>query len=290
MITMSLHGGHSGQFCDHAQDTLAEIVAAYHEQGFCCVGLSEHMPPVDDHWLYPDEMALGRNAEQMLARFADYVREARQLAQSYAQDMTILVGMETEWYPGCATWVQQLRDKFDLDYLVGSLHHVQGICFDFSSQAYAQVMEVCGGLVPLYCAYFDAQWEMLTAIHPQVVGHFDLIRIFDPHYTQTLTHSDVWPKVRRNLEYIQKYGALLDINARGLAKGAAEPYVSALILEYAATLGIAVAYGDDAHGVRDVGYGRAEVAAFLVRYGLKEASITLSPDSRKLVLAARQST
>jgi histidinol-phosphatase (PHP family) len=96
MKRISLHGGHSGQFCDHARDTLAEIVAAYHAAGFECVGLTEHMPPLDDAWLYPDEAELGRSAQWMQGRFAEYVAEAGRLKREYAGRMRILVGMESE--------------------------------------------------------------------------------------------------------------------------------------------------------------------------------------------------
>ena len=41
---VSIHGGHSGQYCCHAEDTLEEIVLAYIEHGYTWVGLTEHMP------------------------------------------------------------------------------------------------------------------------------------------------------------------------------------------------------------------------------------------------------
>lgn len=267
-MRISLHGGHSGQYCDHARDTLAEIVAAYHGAGFECVGLTEHMPPGDDSGLYPDEVALGRNAGWMEARFVLYVAEARQLAREYKDRMRILVGMESEWYPGCQKWVAELREYHSLDYVVGSVHHVRGVCFDFSGDTYAQATALCGGLVPLYAAYFDAQLAMLQATRPEVVGHFDLIRLHDPHYLQTLAEPEVWERVLRNLEWVRDAGAILDINARALLKGQPEPYVCTPILDAAARMGIAAAYGDDAHGVVDVGFGLERVDGLLAVRGL----------------------
>ncbi len=268
-MRISLHGGHSGQYCDHARDTLAEIVEAYHRAGFQCVGLTEHMPPPDDSGLYPDEVALGRSAGWMEARFALYVAEARQLAREYKDRMRILVGMEGEWYPGCEKWVAELRKYHSLDYVVGSVHHVQGVCFDFSGESYAKAAALCGGRVQLYAAYFDAQFAMLQATRPEVVGHFDLIRLHDPNYLQTLATPEVWERVLRNLEWIRGAGAILDINARALLKGQTEPYVCAPILDAAARMGIAVAYGDDAHGVADVGFGLELVEELLALRGMK---------------------
>ncbi len=270
MKRISLHGGHSGQFCDHARDTLAEIVAAYHAAGFECVGLTEHMPPFEDTGLYPDEVELGRTAEWMQARFADYVTEARRLEREYRGRMRILVGMESEWYPGCAPWVAQLREKYGLDYVVGSVHHVGGECFDFSRESYGRIAGTFGGLTAMYAAYFDAQFEMLVTLRPEVVGHFDLIRLHDPDYRQTLAGPDVWSRVMRNLDRVREIGAVLDINARALLKGQSEPYVCEPVLDAAAAIGIPAAYGDDAHGASDVGCGFDAVEAVLESNGMPE--------------------
>lgn len=268
MKRISLHGGHSGQFCDHARDTLAEIVAAYYAAGFECVGLTEHMPPLSDAWLYPDEVELGRTAEWMQERFGRYVAEARRLEREYAGRMRILVGLESEWYPGCGPWVAELRERFALDYVVGSVHHVGGDCFDFSQEAYARVALESGGLVPLYAAYFDAQYEMLQSLRPEVVGHFDLVRLHDPSYAHTLAVHEIQRRIVRNLKWVQESGAILDVNARALLKGHSEPYVCGSIFSLAAALDVGCVYGDDAHGARDVGFAYGRIEDMLVRAGV----------------------
>lgn len=292
MKRISLHGGHSGQFCDHARDTLAEIVVAYHEAGFECVGLTEHMPPFDDVWLYPDEIELGRTAAWMQDRFASYVAEARRLEREYKSRMRILVGMESEWYPGCGGWVAALRERHRLDYVVGSVHHVGGNCFDFSKRDYDRIAEEHGGLVPMYAAYFDAQMAMLQEIGPEVVGHFDLIRIYDPDYMKTLARPEIWSMVRRNLECVRDCGAVLDFNARALLKGQPEPYVSAPVLDAAASMGIAAAYGDDAHGVADVGYeiGRLEEMLASRRMRIPAVSFPLRPSQGRTLPGGPEQT
>ncbi|WP_051307006.1 histidinol-phosphatase [Desulfomicrobium escambiense] len=271
MQRISLHGGHSGQFCDHARDTLAEIVAAYHAAGFECVGLTEHMPPLSDAWLYPDEVELGRTAVWMQERFGRYVAEARRLEREYAGRMRILVGMESEWYPGCGEWVARLRREHELDYVVGSVHHVGGQCFDFSKEAYADTADRLGGLEPMYLAYFDSQLTMMQTIKPELVGHLDLIRLHDPNYPDTLAKPEVWRRIMRNLVYVREIGAVMDMNARALLKGQAEPYVCGSILQAASGMGICFAYGDDAHGHCEVGFGFERVDALL--FGVGEMSI-----------------
>lgn len=263
---ISCHGAHSGEFCVHAHDSLSEIVSEYHAQDFACVCLTEHMPPECDDWLYPDERAAGLSAKDLRRAFKLYLRTARTLAADYAGRMTVLVGMETEWYPGA--WAAITRWRGQLDLIVGSVHHVGGIDFDYSLDRYEAAARAQGGLVPLYEAYFDAQYAMLRTVVPHVVGHLDLIRLYDPNYIQTLAQPSVWGRVQRNLLWIREKDLILDVNARALLKKQPEPYVCRPILELAADLGIRVAPGDDSHGVDEVGQGLTAVGALLARIGL----------------------
>lgn len=264
ILRVSAHGGHSGEFCLHAKDSLADVVATYAAQGFSWIGLTEHMPPFTDSGLYPDERQAGLKAVDLQHQFGRYIETARQLQRDYAGKMKIFVGMESEFYTGVVPWIQQLQQSFQLDYLVGSVHHVHECCFDFSAVDYAAAVELLGDHERLYCAYFDAQLKMIEQLQPAVVGHFDLIRIYDPDYAQRIQLPVVAQRIERNLQRISQLGLMLDFNVRALVKGASEPYVSAPILRRAMQMGIDVVPGDDSHGVASVG-GGIDVAVDLLQ-------------------------
>ena len=97
---ISLHGGHSGEFCRHAENSLAEIIEAYEKRGFSWVGITEHMPPPNDRFLDPDQRFAGLTAEELGDRFARYITTCRNLQEGYASRMPIFVGFETEAYSG----------------------------------------------------------------------------------------------------------------------------------------------------------------------------------------------
>lgn len=267
LLRVSAHGGHSGEFCLHAKDTLTQVVETYAEQGFAWLGLTEHMPPMTDVGLYPDEKAAGLTAQQLQQQFDRYVTTARQLQKKYAKTMAIFVAMETEFYAGTVPWVQRLTELYQLDYLVGSVHHVMEQCFDFSRDDYAKAVHCAGGTDALYCAYFDAQFAMINHLSPAVVGHFDLVRLHDSDYAQRFKQPDIAQRIERNLQLIAQKGLLLDFNVRALAKGASEPYVSAPILKRALELGIDLVPGDDSHGVASVGVGLDEATRLLTDAG-----------------------
>lgn len=250
---ISLHGGHSGEFCMHAEDSLAEVVNTYEKLGFSWVGITEHMPPLDDRFLYPDEREAGFTARDLAARFDAYITTCRRLQESHAPELKIMVGFETETYDGSVEFARKLVEKHSPDFIVGSVHHVDNINFDFDEDHYRGAVQALGSIDALYRRYFDQQHEMITRLGPRVVGHFDLVRVFDPDYTERLRRPDIAEKIDRNLAAVKELGLILDLNMRALSKGAPEPYPSRAILEKALAMKIPVVPGDDSHGVATVG-------------------------------------
>ncbi len=250
---VSVHGGHSGEFCLHARDSLEEVVRAYIAKGFLWVGISEHLPPPRDGFIYPEERVAGLSVADLERRFATYLTVGRALQQRFREQIDLYLGAETEACPGAVPYTLALIARHRLDYLVGSVHHVAGYGFDLAPEAYRAAVVALRGEEQLYCAYFDRQLELIEALRPAVVGHFDLVRLFDPDYPSRLALPSVWSRIERNLSRIRALDLILDFNVRALHKGAAEPYISRPILARARELGIAVVPGDDSHSVQTVG-------------------------------------
>lgn len=265
---VSIHGGHSGQFCNHAKNTLEEIILAYIREGYAWVGITEHMPPVSEAFVYPEEKRDGLNVKALTDRFAEYMHTCRRLQARYANEIRIYVGFESETTSGSLDLATTLIDRFAPDYVVGSAHHVADIPFDYSPRDYTQAADQCGGIDDLYHAYLDQQYEMINRLRPRVVGHLDIIRIHDPKYRRRLTQPAIWKKIVRNLALIKHLDLILDFNLRPLTRGEQEPYLSAPILEKAGSMGIPVIPGDDSHGVHDIGAAMPRALEILEACGL----------------------
>lgn len=264
---VSVHGGHSGQFCHHASNTLEEIVQEYIRRGFPWVGITEHVPAISEQLLYPDQRAAGLTPEFLYDRFGKYMQECRRLQRKYAGKIKIFAAMEIETYSGYETFIPQLMSTFRPDYLVGSVHFVDDRGFDYSPEQYALTAEAVGGIDALYCRYFDQQYDMIRLLAPAVVGHFDLIRIFDPEYAARILQPAIMDRIKRNLVLIRDLDLIMDFNLRSLLKGASEPYISLPILEMARAMGIAVVPGDDSHGLDSVAANMERGIAILEKMG-----------------------
>ncbi|CDW93965.1 hypothetical protein, partial [Sporisorium scitamineum] len=65
--------------------------------------------------------------------------------------------------------------------------------------------------------YLDDQLEVITRLKPEVIGHFDLFRLFTPQLE--LQVPRIWAKVQRNVRFAVEYGALFECNAAAFRKG-----------------------------------------------------------------------
>lgn len=91
--------------------------------------------------------------------------------------------------------------------------------------AAAAAVEIGAREAMMYERYYDQQYEMLVALRPRVVGHFDLIRLMssDPD-RDVRAWPGVWERIERNLAFVASYGGWLECNSSALRKGLSEPY------------------------------------------------------------------
>ncbi len=250
---VSIHGGHSGQFCLHAEDSLESIIQQYIDLKFSWVGITEHIPPPTNALRYPDQADAGLSSSFLTGQFDLYIQECTRLKQKYSHRIKLYLGFETETWTGYKEQVNTLLKKYKPDYIVGSVHHVDDMGIDYSESHYHETAGTLGGIDNLYRRYFDLQHEMITALNPSVIGHFDLVRLFDDDYENRIRQQAIWSRIKRNLELIKKNELILDFNLRSLSKGGHEPYIAQRILKKARQLNIAVVPGDDSHGIKDIG-------------------------------------
>lgn len=148
---------------------------------------------------------------------------------------------------------------------------MHGIPIDYDAAFYGRAREVSGSEERLYEDYFDAQFEMLKALKPRVVGHFDLIRLLGEKPGRDLREwKGVWERVGRNLREVVNQGGLLEINSSALRKGLDEPYPARAVCEEYLKLGGKLTLSDDSHGVAQVATNFGRAVAYLEKLGVKE--------------------
>jgi histidinol-phosphatase (PHP family) len=177
--------------------------------------------------------------EDLAKTFDAYVQEATRLKVLYADQIELLIGLETEYItPDTLDKLDLLLEQYSdsVSYIVGSLHHVNGTPIDFDRATFDKAVsnfpaqkDGLTQLEHLFSAYFDAQYELLRRLHPEVVGHIDLCRLYLPD--ANFGNPDVWKKIERNVGYAVDYGALFEVNAAAFRKGWKAAYPGADVLK-----------------------------------------------------------
>lgn len=270
---MHSHHSHSGQYILHGSGLLEDMVLTAAEKGFTHYCLTEHMPRHNNAYLYPEEKEKNYSLLDLEADFATYLNHARRIQRS-RESMHILVGFEVEGVDlDHILAAKQLRKVTDM--CVGSTHHVHGIPIDFDSSSWSECMSISGSPRRLFLDYFALQAEMIRHVQPDVVGHFDLIRLL-LHGTDLSTGKpladvhietdwpDVWAALSANIELVVSYGGLFELNSSAFRKGWLSPYPQLDICRRILDLGGRFCLSDDAHTVAQVGLNYSRMWEFIM--------------------------
>ncbi|CAK9442353.1 uncharacterized protein LODBEIA_P60960 [Lodderomyces beijingensis] len=270
---MHTHHSHSGDYISHAHDTLEAMVNKYVESGFTTLCLTEHMPRLQDRFLYPEETEKGYSVENLNRDFEQYLAHAERLRIQHRDKIVIVVGLETEAInEQHIEYSRQLLQNPVIKMSVGSVHFVHEIPIDFSAELWLEAKRKSkNGLTrSLYKDYFELQSKVLD-LKPTVVGHFDLIRLCQPQddfdeTTGKLTKDvdiqsdwpEVWDVIKQNITKVVDYDGLFELNSSAIRKGWDTPYPKSDIASMISRQGGKFCLSDDAHACSQVGlnYGK----------------------------------
>ncbi|KDQ28021.1 hypothetical protein PLEOSDRAFT_1065338 [Pleurotus ostreatus PC15] len=275
------HHSHSGQFCQHAKGTLEEVVQEAIRQNFKVYGLTEHVPRYREEDLYPEEE--GMPLKTLEDNFEGFLDEAHRLRLIYKEQISLLVGLETEYITiedldKLELLLKKHRDLGRIDYIVGSVHHVNEIPIDFDKATYKKAVASCmldsdasdtdsPSLERFLCKYFDQQFDMISRFLPEVVGHIDLCRLYTPEL-KLEDFPNAWQKLKKNIEFAASYGALFELNAAAFRKGwdTAYPGRDVLIQEHGGKFTLS----DDSHGPQGVGLNYDKLEKYVQDVGISD--------------------
>jgi histidinol-phosphatase (PHP family) len=265
-----MHGGHSSEGSTHGSSTLAEILDAAIERGMVTYGVSNHVPTSEPRFLYDDELAAGLDLDGRMAQFERYAQLSAEAVEAYAGRLEVLRGFEAEVVPSTSyvADMQGLRERYGFEYVVGSVHWVDERPIDVSQELFDEAVGRIGGLEAFLVRYYRHVAEMIEGLRPEVVGHFDLPRLFsegDPAHDAQIVRA----AGEQALALVAEQGGLLELNTAGFRKGLRGAYPAPWVIERAVELGVAVTFSDDSHHVDHVAADLEKARAYLLAYGVR---------------------
>lgn len=185
------------EMCGHAGGSVLDYVQAAAENGFECLGMTDHIP-------YPDiDYGMRMNYSQKDI-YLDNIMEARQL---YNEKMKVLSGFEAEYLPMYNGYYEELLKDDRCDYLILGVHFFQ--LENGKVQYTSNITDTS-----LYIEYARKAVEAMRTGYFKCLCHPDLIGVGD---------FDIDENYKRAFDIIidgaSKYDFVLEYNANGFRRG-----------------------------------------------------------------------
>jgi histidinol-phosphatase (PHP family) len=243
--------------CCHATGSIDEYLAEAEHKGLDEIGFADHFPlglldvvPDNPVTMQPDELA-------------DYIRDVESMKAK--ANIPVRLGVEMDYLPGKEKETAALLKSYSFDYVIGSIHFLDG--WDFTHPGHLARYEN-EDIDALYEHYFSTVQSMADSGLFQIIGHLDVVKKFS--FFPRRTWDDL---MERTCAALKKADVCVELNTSGWRAPVGESYPGEAFLAECASLKIPITLGSDAHCPRDVGSGLQRAALLLDKMGFTEVAL-----------------
>jgi len=194
------------------------------------------------------------------ADLPDYVNRIDALRA--ASKISIKTGLEVDFVPSKMDRLMQRINKFDFDYLIGSVHFIGDWLIDSENQIQEWKRR---NVDDVYQQYFTLVQAMASSGLFDIVGHLDLVKKFN-----FKPRDDITDLLLETVEVISKSKMCIEVNTGGLRKPCHEVYPSGKLLRMCFDHGLPITLGSDAHSPEEVGANLDKAVDLLRKIGYVE--------------------
>jgi histidinol-phosphatase (PHP family) len=254
-IKFDLHTHH--ERCGHARGQIKDYIEAAIKNGLQVIGIADHSPyfSSEEDQPYP-HIAMPKS------EFPYYIQEVLKLKELYAGKIDVLLGVESDFFPENVDHYRSFFDLYPFDYIIGSIHDVDGISI-FKKGRWEGLTEE--EKIKTKETYYALIEQSARSGMFQILGHIDAMKGFYPAFSTIQTKA-----VEQTLKVIGENNLAIEINTSGKTKDVGGWYPSDEILEMVRHYGVKVTFGSDAHDPHRVGDEFELVQARLKEIGFKE--------------------
>ncbi len=216
--------------------TVQEMIESARKAGLLELGFSDHfaLAPGNQElcWALPPDS------------LDSYVSEIQQAIAS-TKDITVRLGLEVDYFPETVDLIRSRLAVHSFDYLIGSVHFVDGFPIDLDAQPWKELSQSSRDSV------WRGYWQCLRAAAQSgifdIIGHFDLPKKFKFGPSVDLTEEAL-----AALDAVASSDMAIEINTSGWDKPAREAYPSLFYLQEARRRKIPLVISTDAHSTGEV--------------------------------------
>ena len=150
-----------------------QMIQAAQQKGLRVLGLSEHVFQMEETRSALHHLGL----EGPLLTFNTYIEDVRAAAMQSNFDARL--GLEVDFIPGKNELIQAFVQEYDWDFLIGSVHEIDGVQFEANHKWSREEGEA------LWVHYFELLRGAVISGHFSMVSHPVRMRIKNPHLPPT---------------------------------------------------------------------------------------------------------
>lgn len=265
---------HSHTSISHGTASLGEMYEAARRRGLRYFGFSEHSPLPDGFFchLYTGDLKGGFDA---------YARGVLDLKNNGAENPIPLLGLELDWLPSRLEWMRKLVHSQPFDYVLGSLHYLDGYSVGNLRNWGPDVgrQERFGR----FEAYFCEMASLAKSGLAQIAAHPDFIKL------RAWDDFQAWLEKPESEDYIclalnalADNGMAMEVNSAGLRQDFKEPYPCPAIMRLAGEINLPISFGSDAHNLGDIARDFDFLADYSKSFGYGKSLIFIEGNPLRL--------
>ena len=195
--------------------------------------------------------------------FADRISmEVFHQAKKNNPEINIRLGLEIDYIPGRDIEIRQLSTRLPFDYIMGSVHFIDGWGFDHPDYRHLYNNKE---LFEVYKSYYELVAQATNVVWFDILGHLDLIKVWGHKLSKKMNYDLLEPLFKT----IKASNKVVEINSSGLRKPVAELFPAEDLLPIMYSLNIPVCLGSDAHHPEQTGLFLSEACQAAKKAGYR---------------------
>lgn len=223
-------------YCDGADSPL-EMIRSAIKNNMDSLGFSGHSyTAFDSSWC------------MTLNDTRNYIKEINRLKEEYKDELTVLCGVEQDYY--------SKEDTEAFDYVIGSVHYILSdhiyIPVDETEEILTEAADTFfdGDIYKLTESYYETVSDLYRKTNCDIIGHFDLITKFNEGMTLfDESHPSYIKAYRKAIDSLIPFNKPFEVNMGAMIRGyRSHPYPNPDVMKYIHDQGGSFILNSDSHG------------------------------------------
>jgi histidinol-phosphatase (PHP family) len=243
---------------DHTIDAVERFVEAGAARGVDEIGFAEHVYYFEQTRRFWTESSQVERCVYDLDRYVEAILEAKE------RGLPVKLGLEVDYFPGTEAGLAEVLSAYPWDYLLGSVHFVDGFGVDLEPGLVEKL-----GPAEAWRRYFVWLRNAARSGLFDSLSHPDLVKHHGPRAPAEQVHF----LHEETADAIEAAGVCVEVSSAGLRKPVAEPYPDLMLLRACRERGVEITLASDAHVPADVGRDLDRAVALARDAGYETATI-----------------